>query len=38
VLTPELGDHPSARCPLQEAELEEIRLVDVLDRVGLLTE
>ena len=29
---------PSARRPLDEAELEQVRLVDVLDRVRLLAE
>ena len=36
--TPELGDDAPARRPLQEAELEQVRLVDVLDRVRLLAE
>src|SRR5688572_15754357 len=31
-------DHPTTRRPLEEAELEEVRLVHVLDRVGLLPE
>src|SRR5918999_1767818 len=34
----ELRDHAAARRALQEAELEQVRLVDVLDRVGLLPE
>src|SRR5438046_2116826 len=38
VLAAELRHDPAARRPLQEAELEQIRLVDVLDRVGLLAE
>ena len=36
--SPEVGDHPAPRRPLQEPELKEVRLVDVLDRVGLLAE
>ena len=32
-----VGGDPPARCPLQKAELEKIRLVDVLDRLRLLT-
>ena len=35
---PELGHHAAARRALQKSELEEVRLVDVLDRVGLLTQ
>ena len=38
VRAPELGDDPPARRALEEAELEQVRLVDVLDRVGLLAE
>src|SRR5438309_1551475 len=38
VLAPELGDHPSARRPLQKAELQQVRLVHVLDRVLFLAE
>ena len=38
VLAPELRDRAPARRPLDEPELEQIRLVDVLDRVGLLAE
>src|SRR2546421_11273298 len=38
VLTAELGDDPPARRPLDETELEQVGLVDVLDRVGLLAE
>src|SRR6266571_5577434 len=38
VLAAELGHNASARCALQEAELQEVRLVDVLDRVLLLAE
>ena len=38
VRAPELGDHAAARRALEEAELEEVRLVDVLDRVRLLAE
>ena len=34
----EVGDHAAARRPLEEAELQQVRLVDVLDRVGLLAE
>ena len=34
----ELRDHAAARRALEEAELEQVRLVDVLDRVGLLAE
>ena len=34
----ELRDHTPARGALEEAELEQVRLVDVLDRVGLLAE
>src|SRR5436305_1070658 len=34
----ELGDDASARCPLQEPQLEQVRLVDVLDRLRLLAE
>ena len=36
--TAKIGDRPAARCPLDEAELEQIRLVDVLDRLLLLAE
>ena len=32
----ELRQHPAARRALKEAELEQVRLVDILDRVGLL--
>src|SRR5919202_1791330 len=38
VLAAELRDRPAARRPLDEPELEQVRLVDVLDRVGLLAE
>jgi len=38
VLPPKVGDDPSSRRALQEAELEQVRLVDVLDRLGLLAE
>ena len=38
MLAAELGDDPPARRALEEAELEQVRLVDVLDRVGLLAE
>ena len=38
MLAPEVGDHPPARGPLEEPELQEVRLVDILDRVGLLAE
>jgi hypothetical protein len=38
VRPPELRHDPASRRSLQEAELEQIRLVDVLDRVGLLAE
>ena len=38
MLSAELGDDAAARRALQEPELEEVRLVDVLDRVGLLAE
>ena len=38
VLAPESGDHPAARRSLEEPELEEVRLVDVLDGVALLAE
>src|SRR5262245_11985222 len=38
VLPPQLGDDPAARRALEEAELEQVRLVDVLDRVLLLAE
>ena len=31
----ELGNHASARCALQEPELQQVRLVDILDRLGL---
>jgi hypothetical protein len=34
VLAPEGGDDAAARRALQEAELQQVRLVDVLDRVG----
>src|SRR5919201_3846788 len=34
----EVGNHTPARCALDEAELEEVRLVDVLDRFLLLAE
>ena len=34
----EVGDDAAARCALQEAELEQERLVDILDRLGLLPE
>ena len=34
----ELGDDASARRALQESELEQVRLVDVLDRLRLLAE
>src|ERR671936_1570562 len=34
----EVGNHPAARRALDEAELEEVRLVDVLDRLLLLAE
>ena len=37
VLAAESSDRPAPRRPLEEAELEEIRLVDVLDRVRLLS-
>src|ERR671935_1525661 len=33
-----VGDHAAARGALDEAELEEVRLVDVLDRLLLLAE
>src|ERR687888_402073 len=32
----ELGGHPPPRGPLQEPELQQVRLVHVLDRLGLL--
>ena len=35
---PQIGDHATTGCSLQEAELEQVGLVDVLDRVGLLAE
>ena len=38
VLPPELGDDAAPRRALQEAELEKVRLVHVLDRVRLLAE
>ena len=38
MLPPEVGDHAAARRALEEAELEQVRLVDVLDRVRLLAE
>src|SRR5688500_8312964 len=38
VLAPELRHDAATRCPLDQAELEEVRLVDVLDRVLLLPE
>ena len=38
VRSPQVGDHTTAWGSLQEAELEQVRLVDVLDRVGLLAE
>src|SRR5688572_37109 len=38
MLAAELGDDASARRALEEAELEQVRLVDVLDRVRLLAE
>src|SRR5262249_1377842 len=38
VLAAELGDDPPARRALEEAELEQVRLVDILDRLGLLAE
>jgi hypothetical protein len=34
----ERGEHAAAGCPLDEAELQEVRLVHVLDRVRLLAE
>src|SRR5581483_3341776 len=34
----EIGDDPPTRRPLQEAELEQIRLVDIFDRLCLLAE
>ena len=34
----EIGDHAAARCALEEAELEQVGLVDVLDRLRLLAE
>src|SRR5581483_10190349 len=38
VLAPEQRDDAAARRALQEAELEQVRLVDVLDRLRLLAE
>ncbi len=38
MLAAQRGNHPPARRALQEAELEQIRLVDVFDRVRLLAE
>ena len=38
MLAAELGHDPAARRALEEAELEQVRLVDVLDRLGLLAE
>src|SRR6266545_4290625 len=38
MLTAELRDDPAARCALQKSKLEQVRLVDVLDRVRLLAE
>src|SRR5207237_3659801 len=38
MLAAELRDDAAARGALQEAELQQVRLVDVLDRVGLLAE